>query len=256
VFPAPDPQPPPPVADEPSSPGHTRLAAALEVLLCSGFPTQLALGTTIAAMGFMPSASGQLQIGYVVAVSLADSVLLLTLIVLFTLAGGERPREVFLGSRRVSDEIVHGIPLAFTALVAGMAMLLALRYLAPALHDVEQNPLEGLLRSPRDAWLFALVAVIAGGVREELQRAFMIHRFEQRLGGATIGIVVTSTLFGVGHLVQGLDAAVVTGLLGAFWGVVYLRRRSMVAPMVSHAGFDLLQIANYVWLVAKLSPSP
>ena len=37
-----------------------------------------------------------------------------------------------------------------------------------------------------------------------------------------------------------------TGLLGAFWGIVYLRRRSVVAPLVSHAGFDLLQIAQFL----------
>ena len=59
-------------------------------------------------------------------------------------------------------------------------------------------------------------------------------------------MIVTSVAFGAGHLVQGYDAAIVTGLLGAFWGVVYLRRRSVVAPMVSHAGFDLLQILQFV----------
>jgi membrane protease YdiL (CAAX protease family) len=52
--------------------------------------------------------------------------------------------------------------------------------------------------------------------------------------------------FGAGHLLQGIDAALATGLLGAFWGAVYLRRRSCVAPMVSHAGFDLLQIVQYI----------
>jgi membrane protease YdiL (CAAX protease family) len=106
--------------------------------------------------------------------------------------------------------------------------------------------MEGLLTSGRDAWLFALVVIVAGGVREEIQRAFLLHRFEVWLGGGAVGVVVTSTAFGVGHLLQGSDAAIVTGLLGAFWAVVYLRRRSAVAPMVSHAGFDLVQIGQYV----------
>jgi membrane protease YdiL (CAAX protease family) len=38
--------------------------------------------------------------------------------------------------------------------------------------------------------------------------------------------------------------------MGAFWGVVYLRRRSCVAPMVSHGGFDLLQVAQF-FVVAR-----
>jgi membrane protease YdiL (CAAX protease family) len=61
-----------------------------------------------------------------------------------------------------------------------------------------------------------------------------------------VGLVVTSVAFGFGHLIQGVDAAVATALLGAFWGMVYLRRRSTVAPMVSHAGFDLLQIVQVI----------
>jgi membrane protease YdiL (CAAX protease family) len=92
--------------------------------------------------------------------------------------------------------------------------------------------------------------LVAGGVREEIQRAFLLHRFEVWLGGGAVGVMVTSVAFGAGHLLQGYDVAIVTGLLGAFWGVVYLRRRSAVAPMVSHAGFDLLQILQFVTLRA------
>jgi membrane protease YdiL (CAAX protease family) len=108
--------------------------------------------------------------------------------------------------------------------------------------------LQELLRSPRDAWLFALVALAAGGVREEIQRAFLLHRFDVQLGGRLIGLFVTSLLFGAGHMFQGADVAIATGLLGAFWGIIYLHRGSIVAPMVSHAGFDLVQIVQAVAL--------
>jgi membrane protease YdiL (CAAX protease family) len=91
-----------------------------------------------------------------------------------------------------------------------------------------------------------LVVVVAGGVREEAQRAFVLHRFEVWLGGRWVGLVVGSAAFGAGHLLQGADAAIATGLLGVFWGIVYLRRRSVVAPIVSHSGFNLLQIAQYL----------
>src|SRR5258707_570750 len=96
---------------------------------------------------------------------------------------------------------------------------------------VAGRSLQALLRSPRDAWLFALVVVVAGGVREEIQRAFLLHRFERWLGGGVVGVVITSAAFGAGHLLQGVDAAIATGLLGAFWGATYLRRRSAIASM-------------------------
>jgi uncharacterized protein len=107
---------------------------------------------------------------------------------------------------------------------------------------VPANPLEQLAASPGEAALLALVAILAGGVREELQRAFLLRRFEQHLGGAWLGLIVLSAAFGLGHYVQGWDAVIVTGTLGAFWALVYLKRRSSIAPMISHATFNSLEI--------------
>jgi membrane protease YdiL (CAAX protease family) len=79
-------------------------------------------------------------------------------------------------------------------------------------------------------------------VREELVRAFLLRRFERHLGGAAVGVVVLSVAFGLGHFDQGWDAVITTGMLGAFWALVYLRRRSSIAPIVSHAGFNSLEV--------------
>jgi membrane protease YdiL (CAAX protease family) len=73
---------------------------------------------------------------------------------------------------------------------------------------------------------------------------FLLRRFEQYLGGPAIGVLVLSIAFGLGHYTQGWDAVIATGLLGAFWAVVYLRRRSSIAPIVSHAGFNSLEVLN------------
>jgi membrane protease YdiL (CAAX protease family) len=179
-------------------------------------------------------------------VSLLDTVAVVGLVVLFLRAHGERPRDVLVGERRVAAEAAVGIPLIVMALAIAFTVVLAARQLMPSLHTVETNPLQGLLGSRRNAWLFAFVVIVAGGIREEIQRAFALHRFDVWLGGGTAGVIVTSIAFGAGHLIQGADAALATGLLGAFWGVVYLARRSAVAPIVSHAGFDLLQIAAFL----------
>ena len=121
---------------------------------------------------------------------------------------------------------------------------------APWLHNVPTNPFEELAASgPGRAALFGVIAISPGGVREELQRAFLLNRFEQHLGGATVGVVVLSTAFGLGHFVQGWDAVITTGMLGAFWAIVYLRRRSSVAPVVSHAGFNSLEVLALVALI-------
>jgi membrane protease YdiL (CAAX protease family) len=220
----------------------------LEVLLCSDVLTQYAIGGTLAALGYRAQTStGKLSVNYVVALSLGDAVLLVGLILLLLRAHGERPREVLFGRRSPVGESFLGLLLIPVTLAIAAAAILTVRRFAPSLHNVPSNPLQGLLTSPRDAWLFALVVLVAGGVREEIQRAFLLHRFEVWLGGAPIGLLVTSVAFGLGHFgLQGMDAGIATGLLGLFWGTVYVRRRSNVAPMVSHAGFDLLQVVPYL----------
>jgi membrane protease YdiL (CAAX protease family) len=226
-----------------------RATALLEVLVCSDGPTQLATQILLrAAFGLTVGPHDSLRIGFVTALSLIDTALLVALILLFLYAHGERPRDVFLGGRPIPPEALHAVPLTLGAIAIGIAVLGSIQHFAPRLHTVEHNPLQELIRSPRDAALFAVVVVIAGGIREELQRAFLLHRFEAWLGGGTVGVIVTSVAFGAGHLLQGVDAAIATGMLGAFWGIVYLRRRSVVAPIVSHAGFDLLQIAQFLLL--------
>jgi membrane protease YdiL (CAAX protease family) len=53
-------------------------------------------------------------------------------------------------------------------------------------------------------------------------------------------------VFGLGHFEQGYDAMIATGTLGLIWGFLYVARRSIVAPMVSHAGFNLAQLLKYL----------
>jgi membrane protease YdiL (CAAX protease family) len=227
----------------PATAAPDRFTALIEVLLCSGFPTQALVVGVLAAAGQRPT--GSLTLSYVVAVSLIDSVVLVALIAAFIHLRGERVPDVFLGNRRVLREAAAGVPLIFVALAIGIGVLTLVQVLAPALHDVEQNPLQSLIATPRDAAVFALVVVIAGGIREELQRAFLLRRFERQLGGPVVGVIVASAVFGAGHRVQGADAAIATAVLGAFWAVTYLRRRSVVAPVISHSGFNLLQLLQF-----------
>lgn len=237
MLPSPSSEPPP----------IARTVAFMEVLICSDYPTQIALAGLFNALGYAATNPDKtLNIGFIVTLSLIDAVLLVGLMLAFLRAHGERPRDVFLGRRPILEEALHGLPLIFAAIFIGAAVLLTIQAVAPSLHNVANNPLRDLIRSPGSALLFALVVLVAGGIREELQRAFLLHRFEVFLGGSTVGLVVASAAFGAGHLLQGADAAITTGLLGAFWGVVYLRRRSVIAPMVSHAGFDLLQIVMFL----------
>jgi uncharacterized protein len=220
-----------------------RLTAIAEILVCSSVPTQVLIASCLRLAGFRPfDEAGQLSLAFVVTLSIADTVVLVALMVGLTLAHGERVSDLWLGRRPSAREAALGmllIPVVFLLVVVLLNVLMAI---APWLHNVPTNPLEQMAGTASGAAILAVVAILAGGVREELQRAFLLRRFEQHLGGAVVGVVLLSIAFGLGHSVQGWDAVITTGLLGAFWAVLYLRRRSAVAPVVSHAGFNTLEV--------------
>lgn len=232
----------------PSPTPAERATALLEVLLCSGFPTQIAIAQTLATFGVRPASAATISMPYVATVSLADTALLLALMWFFLRARGEDPRDAFFGHRPVIGEVRYGLPLLFLAFGLAIGLMLTLQAIWPWLHNVQRNPFQDAVKTRVDVALLVLLVVVAGGLREEAQRAFLIGRFERWLGGARTGLVVTSLAFGLGHYYEGRDAVLVTGALGAFWGVVYLSRRSIVAPVVSHAGFNLLQVAQFIAL--------
>lgn len=248
-------EPPPAAAPSrrPAGP-HPRLTAFLEVLLCSGVPTQVVIGQSLGLAGLEPFVDGVPQSGPLFALALLDSVALVGLILLLLRLHGERPALVFLGHRPASREAAIGLLLVPALLIGVTLTVWVVRSLLPWMQNVHVNPFERLIQSPGEAALFAVVATIAGGLREEIQRAFLLRRFEQHLGGPVVGLIVVSGAFGAGHALQGWDAAVVTGLLGLTWGVLYLKRRSIVAPVVSHAGYNVMQVAQ-VLILKELAPT-
>jgi membrane protease YdiL (CAAX protease family) len=227
-----------------------RVLAVFEVLACSSLPTQFLIAGLLVALGVPARATGdQLSLTFVVALSLIDSVVLIALMAVLTHAHGDSAWLLWRGNRPVTGELILGVLLMPVALFVVAILLGSIRAYAPDLHDVVENPLEALASGgPAGAVLFGVVAIVAGGIREELQRAFLLRRFERHLGGATAGVVVLSTAFGLGHRLQGWDAVIATGALGAFWAVVYLRRRSSIAPIVSHAGFNSIEVLRVaIW---------
>lgn len=221
--------------------------ALIEVVLVCGIPTQIVVAVGLIVLG-VPLSDGpgidvtNISLEFFAMVSLVDTALIALLIRVFLSFSGETSRDVFTGMRPIRGEVLRGIALIPVALIAVMAIVAGIRLVAPWLHTVTKNPLEAYMQTPIDATIFIVVVMLAGGVREELTRAFILHRSAQRLGGIWVGLVAYSLLFGLLHYEQGWDVAIAVGLLGVFWGLLYIKRRSVVMGMVNHAGFDATQV--------------
>ena len=239
----------------PAAPRMTRGRAILEVVLCSSYPTQLLVAGSLAAAGVQGlTADGTLNAPFVIGVAMGDATLVLALIVWFLRRNGESLPAVFVAGRPLWREVAFGVVLAPIVLLGISLVVAALRLLVPSLHNLPTNPMGALMRDPALAAAFAVVVVLAGGVREEVQRGFQLHRLTGHVCGPGPALLLTSLAFGAGHTLQGYDVAVATGVLGAFWGLLYLTRGSVVAAAVSHGLFNLGQVVIAFTIGDALGP--
>ncbi len=100
------------------------------------------------------------------------------------------------------------------------------------------------MKDIKSVLLWMPVVIIGGGLVEELQRIFILTRFEKWLGknGLYFALILSSIAFGMGHLYQGLNTAIGTGIGGLMFGLVYLRKRSATEAVSCHAFFNVLSI--------------
>lgn len=117
-----------------------------------------------------------------------------------------------------------------------------------------ENELLALLQTPFDLGLFLVTSVCVGGFKEELQRGFILDRFDKKFGAAHLGLLLWSFVFGAMHLYQGADSAVIAGFLGLFLGSLYLSRRSLLAPMIAHSAFNIIMVLA-AWFYPSLITS-
>jgi len=171
------------------------------------------------------------------------AVAVLGLVVALLRANGERLADLGFGARPVRESWLRGLLLA-----AGLFVLINI-VLNSALEALgvpgRPEAVPALFRDPREAPLWVWISVVGGGFTEELQRAFVITRFEKLLGrpGLLLGIAADSVMFGLGHSYQGRLAMIGCGLSGVLYALIFLRRRRVADAMTAHAGFDLLGVA-------------
>jgi membrane protease YdiL (CAAX protease family) len=91
--------------------------------------------------------------------------------------------------------------------------------------------------TPRERRWFLVVALSAGITEEWLYRGFLYTYFEQLVPGS--GLAATSVLFGLAHAYQGWKGALLTGVLGAVFGELYVTSGSLLEPVVLHSLIDL-----------------
>jgi len=113
--------------------------------------------------------------------------------------------------------------------------------------------------------IITLLAIAAMASFEEIVfRGFLLNILMERWGGSRKGIyliiIAPSLAFGALHMYMGdlLTNSVMllwTSSIGIFWGALYLRYRSLWAVFLSHALFNTISIAPFIFGIENFSIS-
>jgi len=91
---------------------------------------------------------------------------------------------------------------------------------------------------------FAFLCITAGICEETLYRGFLLHylHFFPCTLGLTLALLVSSVIFGLGHLYGGVGGVVGSVLVGFLLGLLFLLTESLLLPMLLHALFDVSKL--------------
>jgi membrane protease YdiL (CAAX protease family) len=99
--------------------------------------------------------------------------------------------------------------------------------------------------SPQGAgqFILALALVIVVAISEEtIFRGYLILRFEEILKSPTLAVLLSGVVFSLGHGYEGTSGAITVGAMGIAFAIVYLWRKSLIAPIVMHFLQDFVGI--------------
>ncbi|MBI4455395.1 MAG: CPBP family intramembrane metalloprotease [Acidobacteria bacterium] len=226
---------------EPSTPTRwKRLQAVMEVVLCTDLLATLVVQAIFGSFGYkidLVLRSSRLLAVFL----LCNSALVLAIIIAIVKFRRETLATVVGLQFRWAREAIVGLSIVPILFLATASVGLFFRRFFPALVTA-QNPLLSIIKTPGDMFWFLLMGVAAGGIKEEIQRAFVLRRFEKYLGGVYAGLLVWTLYFGIGHSLQGFDNAVGAAMLGLLFGLTYIWRQNVVAPIAAHAVYDAVVV--------------
>ena len=97
--------------------------------------------------------------------------------------------------------------------------------------------------------VLALVLVVVVAVSEEvIFRGYLIARLREATGSSAVAVLVSAFVFSLGHGYEGTAGVATVGVMGLIYALVYLQRRSLVAPVTMHLLQDLLSIVVLPYL--------
>ena len=136
---------------------------------------------------------------------------------------------------------------------AGLALMLFVpvymggNALANVLHEIglsapAQRPSFLVVGGLKQLVLALTIVTVVAVVEETVFRGYLMLRFEAATGSPGAAVISSSLVFALGHGYEGMAGAISVFVLGVVLALLYLWRRSLVAPIVIHFLIDFTSI--------------
>ena len=99
--------------------------------------------------------------------------------------------------------------------------------------------------------LAVILVIVIAIVEETVFRGYLILRLKTATRRAWAAVLLSSVVFSIGHGYEGMAGVISVFCLGVVFGVVYLWRKSLIAPIIIHFLIDFSGIVMTVLLWAK-----
>ena len=95
-----------------------------------------------------------------------------------------------------------------------------------------------------------MVLIIAVS-EETIFRGYLILRFKSITGSTFAAVIISSIIFSIGHGYEGLEGVIIVGIMGTFFALIYLWRKSLIVPIVLHFMQDYIAIVLLPQMIQK-----
>ncbi len=193
------------------------------------------------ALSFFVTRQGKVDFAFIAVSTILRDLALVCLILFFAWRNGEPVSVLGWRSRNLRRDILLGILLYFP-------LMAAIGWLESLLHEAglpEPSTPGPSLFDIRGRWevILAVVLVIVVAVSEEtIFRGYLILRLQTVTRSMAAAVVLSSTIFALGHGYEGSLGVVTIGVMGLILSLIYLWRKSLVTPIVLHFLQDFIAI--------------
>jgi membrane protease YdiL (CAAX protease family) len=204
----------------------SRKAQLLEVLVF--------LFLVLPSMGLAYQVVNQTHLSFaVVAVSSLFSDLGMLFLVLYFVWRNDEPwARIGWTFNRFGTEVAWGallfLPMTY------LARLLEINLRAAGFTEPTKLPSFLMVKGHEMIGLACVLVTVVAIVEETIFRGYLLLRFQAVTGNAGLSVVLSSVIFALGHGYEGTAGMITIFFLGVIFALIYLWRRSLVAPIVMH----------------------